>query len=46
MFGRLYSQKRTIAIGKTNIGGDSGNTLLIVGPCSVESQMKELGVLQ
>ncbi|MFC2113768.1 3-deoxy-7-phosphoheptulonate synthase [Bacteroidota bacterium] len=30
--------KRTVQIGQTQIGGDSSNTLMIAGPCSVESE--------
>lgn len=29
---------REVTIGKTTIGGSTGNTLLIAGPCSVESE--------
>lgn len=32
------SERRTVAIGETLIGGDTGNTILIGGPCSVESE--------
>ena len=32
------SEKRTVKIGKTSIGGNTKNTLLIGGPCSVESE--------
>jgi len=32
------SQTRTISIGSQTIGGDTGNTLVIAGPCSVESE--------
>lgn len=46
-------QTRSIQLGKVQIGGNSGNTLVIGGPCSVESEeqirssaklMKELGI--
>ena len=46
-------KKREIKIGKDSIGGSTGNTVLIAGPCSVESEeqitksaelMKELGI--
>lgn len=32
------SDKRTVKIGKTSIGGNTNNTILIGGPCSVESE--------
>jgi 3-deoxy-7-phosphoheptulonate synthase len=32
------SKKRTVKIGKNIIGGDTMNTLMIAGPCSVESE--------
>ncbi len=32
------SEKREVTIGNTTIGGNTGNTLLISGPCSVESE--------
>lgn len=32
------SKKRTVKIGKNTIGGDTMNTLMIAGPCSVESE--------
>ena len=36
---RVYkSETRSIAFGKTKIGGNSKNTVLIGGPCSVESE--------
>lgn len=47
------SETRTIQLGKVQIGGKSGNTVVIGGPCSVESEkqirssatlMKELGI--
>lgn len=51
---RIYlGETRTVTIGGTSIGGDSNNTIVIGGPCSVESEgqikqsaelMKELGV--
>lgn len=31
-------EKRTVKIGNVTIGGTTGNTLLIAGPCSVESE--------
>lgn len=35
---RTYLNKtRTIQIGDQQIGGDSGNTMMITGPCSIES---------
>lgn len=33
-----YRSKRTIKFGNTVIGGDSNNTVLMAGPCSVESE--------
>jgi 3-deoxy-7-phosphoheptulonate synthase len=33
-----YTNKRSIRIGDTDIGGDTSNTILITGPCSVESE--------
>ncbi|MCF8459630.1 MAG: 3-deoxy-7-phosphoheptulonate synthase [Flavobacteriales bacterium] len=51
---RKYKKEtRTIQLGKVQIGGNSGNTVVIGGPCSVESEaqirssamlMKELGI--
>ena len=47
------SEKRTVKIGEITIGGDTKNTVLIGGPCSVESEeqiresselLKELGL--
>lgn len=47
------SETRTIQLGKVQIGGKSGNTVVIGGPCSVESEkqirssatlMKKLGI--
>jgi 3-deoxy-7-phosphoheptulonate synthase len=35
---RYRSDKRTVDFGNVTIGGDSRNTLLIGGPCSVESE--------
>jgi 3-deoxy-7-phosphoheptulonate synthase len=36
---RSYRKEtRKVTIGNVTIGGDSGNTLLIAGPCSVESE--------
>lgn len=36
---RAYrAQTRTVKIGDVTIGGDTGNTLVIAGPCSVESE--------
>ena len=36
---RAYqSATRTVKIGDVSIGGDTGNTLVIAGPCSVESE--------
>lgn len=32
------SETREVTIGKTTIGGQTGNTLIISGPCSVESE--------
>lgn len=31
-------ETREVKIGATSIGGDSGNTMMITGPCSIESQ--------
>lgn len=50
---KYKSQKRTVALKNTELGGDSMRTLLIGGPCSIESReqiesaaqlMKRLGV--
>jgi 3-deoxy-7-phosphoheptulonate synthase len=35
---QFQSQKRTVKIGDLSIGGDTKNTLIIGGPCSVESE--------
>ncbi len=35
---QFQSQKRTVQIGEVAIGGDTKNTLIIGGPCSVESE--------
>lgn len=35
---QYHSHKREVAFGNTVIGGDSKNTILIGGPCSVESE--------
>lgn len=35
---KYIGQTREVSIGNVTIGGDSGNTLLIAGPCSVESE--------
>ena len=35
---KYRSEKREVRFGKTVIGGNSGNTMLIGGPCSVESE--------
>lgn len=35
---KYRNEVREIQIGKTTIGGKTGNTLLIAGPCSVESE--------
>ncbi len=35
---KYIDKTRTVSIGKTTIGGDSKNTVLIGGPCSVESE--------
>ena len=35
---KFQDQKREVAIGKTVIGGQTNNTILIGGPCSVESE--------
>ncbi len=35
---KYRSDKRTVAIGNTTIGGSTKNTILIGGPCSVESE--------
>lgn len=35
---KYRSEKREVRFGKTVIGGNSGNTVLIGGPCSVESE--------
>lgn len=48
-----YHNKREVRVGKTKIGGDSNNCLVIAGPCSVENEeqifevalaLKELGI--
>jgi len=50
---KYQSETRSIQLGKVQIGGNSGNTVVIGGPCSVESEeqirssamlMKELGI--
>jgi 3-deoxy-7-phosphoheptulonate synthase len=50
---KYKSETRSIQLGKVQIGGKSGNTMVIGGPCSVESEkqirssatlMKELGI--
>ncbi len=50
---KYKNETREIQLGKVRIGGDSGNTVVIGGPCSVESEkqirssailMKELGI--
>ncbi len=33
-----YTDKRSLRIGDTEIGGHSSNTIMITGPCSVESE--------
>ncbi|WP_027420158.1 3-deoxy-7-phosphoheptulonate synthase [Crocinitomix catalasitica] len=39
MASRSYqSETRAVKIGDVTIGGDSGNTIMIAGPCSVESE--------
>ncbi|MFT4601079.1 MAG: 3-deoxy-7-phosphoheptulonate synthase [Arenicella sp.] len=35
---KYLNETREVKIGNVTIGGDSGNTLLIAGPCSVESE--------
>jgi len=35
---KYRSEKRSVRFGSVDIGGKSGNTLLIAGPCSVESE--------
>jgi len=35
---KYHSATRKVTIGNVMIGGDTGNTLLIAGPCSVESE--------
>ncbi len=35
---KYKSEKRTVKIGDVTIGGNTGNTILIGGPCSVESE--------
>jgi len=35
---KYKKEKRTVKIGNVTIGGATGNTLLIAGPCSVESE--------
>jgi 3-deoxy-7-phosphoheptulonate synthase len=36
---RAYrNETRTVKVGNVSIGGNTGNTLLISGPCSVESE--------
>jgi len=35
---RFQDQKRTVNFGKVTIGGQTNNTILIGGPCSVESE--------
>ena len=32
--------KRKITLGDVSIGGDSGNTIMMTGPCSVESEIQ------
>jgi 3-deoxy-7-phosphoheptulonate synthase len=50
---RYMPERRTVKLGNIEIGGTSGNTMLIAGPCSVESEeqieassalLKELGL--
>jgi 3-deoxy-7-phosphoheptulonate synthase len=50
---KYRSETRTVQFGNTTIGGNSGNTVIIGGPCSVEDEdqirssaklMKELGI--
>lgn len=33
-----YQKKRSVTIGSATIGGDTNNTILIAGPCSVETE--------
>ena len=35
---KYKKEKRTVQVGNVTIGGKSGNTLVIAGPCSVESE--------
>ena len=35
---KYMPNKRVVKIGNTTIGGNSGNTVMIAGPCSVESE--------
>lgn len=37
---KYLTKTRTVKIGNVEIGGDTGNTLLIAGPCSVESEQQ------
>jgi 3-deoxy-7-phosphoheptulonate synthase len=50
---KYKNETRSVQLGKVQIGGNTGNTLVIGGPCSVESEaqirssatlMKELGI--
>ena len=50
---KYRNETRSIQLGKVQIGGNSGNTMVIGGPCSVESEeqirssaslMKDLGI--
>ena len=50
---KSYRKKRKIDLGGVEVGGESGNTLFIAGPCAVESEqqltvisglLKELGI--
>ena len=35
---KYHAQTREVTIGNVTIGGQTGNTLMIAGPCSVESE--------
>lgn len=40
------SETRTVEIGEMTIGGSSGNTVVVTGPCSVESREQIFGVAE
>lgn len=37
---RYIAETRTVAVGKLKTGGSTGNTLIAIGPCSVESEQQ------